>query len=93
MQGDLRLQVYLAHQQHSAPPPPLTTITMFSRLAAISVAALPILAAATPVELQARQSCSTGPIQCCQQVQSVSGFRHSFPCLTLMLTLDTRHAG
>ena len=73
MQGDLRLQVYLAHQQHSAPPPPLTAITMmFSRFAALSLAALPVLAAATPLEK--RQTCSTGAIQCCNSVQSVRNF-------------------
>ena len=66
---------------------------MFSRFAAISVAALPVLAAATPVDLEARQSCSTGAIQCCQQVQSVSDFRDPFPCLTPMLILDTRYVG
>ncbi|KAI8970904.1 hydrophobin 1 [Trametes punicea] len=41
---------------------------MFSRIAAISLGALPILAAATP--LAPRDTCSTGPIQCCQSVES-----------------------
>ncbi|KAI0777702.1 fungal hydrophobin, partial [Trametes elegans] len=49
---------------------------MFSRVAAYTVLALPLLAAATPVELQARQTCSTGAIQCCNSVttsESASG--------------------
>ncbi|KAI0653913.1 fungal hydrophobin-domain-containing protein [Cubamyces menziesii] len=42
---------------------------MFSRrVAAFTALALPLLAAATPVELEARQSCSTGAIQCCNSV-------------------------
>ncbi|KAI0746818.1 fungal hydrophobin, partial [Daedaleopsis nitida] len=43
----------------------------FSRAVAFAALGLPILAAATPVELEARQqSCSTGAIQCCQQTMS-----------------------
>ncbi|KAI1798184.1 fungal hydrophobin [Ganoderma leucocontextum] len=38
---------------------------MFSRVAVFATLALPLLAAATPVELAARQSCSTGSEQCC----------------------------
>ncbi len=45
---------------------------IFSRAVAFSVLALPLLATATPVELEKRQSCSTGPLQCCQQTQTVS---------------------
>ncbi|RPD65507.1 fungal hydrophobin [Lentinus tigrinus ALCF2SS1-7] len=46
---------------------------IFSRAVAFSALALPLLAAATPVELEARQqSCSTGAIQCCQQVQTAN---------------------
>ncbi|KAI0371971.1 fungal hydrophobin [Pilatotrama ljubarskyi] len=42
---------------------------MFSRrIIAYTALALPLLAAATPVQLEARQSCSTGAIQCCQSV-------------------------
>ncbi|KAI0628883.1 hydrophobin 2 [Trametes polyzona] len=37
---------------------------MFSRAVALAVSAMPLLAAATPLE--ARQTCSTGAIQCCQ---------------------------
>ncbi|KAI0628864.1 hydrophobin-251 [Trametes polyzona] len=37
---------------------------MFSRAVAFILTALPILAAATPLE--ARASCSTAPIQCCE---------------------------
>ncbi|RDX54522.1 fungal hydrophobin [Lentinus brumalis] len=45
---------------------------IFSRAVAFSVLALPLLATATPVELEKRQSCSTGAIQCCQQTQSAN---------------------
>ncbi|KAI0717365.1 fungal hydrophobin [Cerioporus squamosus] len=45
---------------------------IFSRAIAVSALALPLLAAATPVELERRQTCSTGPIQCCQQTQSAN---------------------
>ncbi|PIL27536.1 hypothetical protein GSI_10687 [Ganoderma sinense ZZ0214-1] len=38
---------------------------MFSRAVAFTTLALPLLAVATPVELAARQSCSTGSQQCC----------------------------
>ncbi|KAI0667102.1 hydrophobin 2 [Trametes maxima] len=38
---------------------------MFSRAVAVAFAAMPLLAVATPLE--ARQTCSTGAIQCCQQ--------------------------
>ncbi|KAI0360653.1 hydrophobin [Trametes cingulata] len=37
---------------------------MFSRIATLTLGALPILAAATP--LVTRDNCSTGPVQCCQ---------------------------
>ncbi|KAI0355207.1 fungal hydrophobin [Trametes cingulata] len=39
---------------------------MFSRAVALAIAAMPLLAAATPAPLEARQTCSTGAIQCCQ---------------------------
>lgn len=45
---------------------------MFARTAVFATLALPLLAAATPVELEARQTCSTGAIQCCSSVESVS---------------------
>ncbi|TFK79367.1 fungal hydrophobin, partial [Polyporus arcularius HHB13444] len=45
---------------------------IFSRAVAFSVLALPLLATATPVELEKRQSCSTGPLQCCQQTQTAN---------------------
>ena len=45
---------------------------MFSRVVAVSALALPLLAAATPVELVARQSCSTGSVQCCNSTVAVS---------------------
>ncbi|KAM5537112.1 hypothetical protein V8D89_009258 [Ganoderma adspersum] len=38
---------------------------MLSRAVAFTALALPLLAVATPVELVARQSCSTGSVQCC----------------------------
>ena len=49
---------------------------IFSR--ALTLAALPLLAVATPLEVrQSGSSCSTGAIQCCNEVQSVSrrGYR------------------
>ena len=45
---------------------------MFARAAAYAARALPILAVAAPVGLDKRQSCSTGPIQCCNSVTAVS---------------------
>ena len=45
---------------------------MLSRAFALAIASLPILAAATPVELDARQSCSTGDLQCCDSTETVS---------------------
>ncbi|KAI8974199.1 hydrophobin 1 [Trametes punicea] len=41
---------------------------MFSRAVALAISALPLLAAATPLE--ARADCSTGAIQCCQSTES-----------------------
>nr|QTF98737.1 hydrophobin HGFII [Grifola frondosa] len=41
---------------------------MFSRIAAVSFLALPLLAAATPV--LRRGDCNTGPIQCCQSTET-----------------------
>nr|VWO94198.1 Hydrophobin-like protein MPG1 [Ganoderma boninense] len=49
---------------------------MFSRAVAFTTLALPLLAVATPVELVARQSCSTGAVQCCNstvEANSASG--------------------
>nr|TBU29281.1 fungal hydrophobin-domain-containing protein [Dichomitus squalens] len=43
---------------------------MLTHALALAVASLPILAAATPVELEARQSCSTGEIQCCESTET-----------------------
>ncbi|KAH9950778.1 fungal hydrophobin [Amylocystis lapponica] len=43
---------------------------MFSYIATVSFFALPLLAAATP--LQPRQQCNTGPIQCCQQTEAAN---------------------
>ena len=51
---------------------------MFSRLSAIALAALPLLAVATPLETR-QDSCSTGPIQCCDQVESVRAATGSSP--------------
>ena len=55
-------------------PVQLTSIHMFSRVAAFALAALPLLAAATPLEVRGEpaSSCSTGPIQCCNTVTTVS---------------------
>ncbi|KAF8873362.1 hypothetical protein BD779DRAFT_1679263 [Infundibulicybe gibba] len=44
---------------------------MFTRIAAITTIALPILAAATAI-LPRQGSCNTGPIQCCSQVQAAN---------------------
>ncbi|KAI0644921.1 hydrophobin 2 [Trametes meyenii] len=43
---------------------------MFSRAIAVAVAAMPLLAVATPLE--ARQTCSTGAIQCCQHTATAN---------------------
>ena len=47
---------------------------MFSRVATLALAALPLLAAATPLEVRGEpaSSCSTGPIQCCNTATTVS---------------------
>ena len=48
---------------------------MFSRVAALTLVALPLLAAATPLEVRGGEppsSCSTGPIQCCNTVEKAS---------------------
>ncbi|RDX54526.1 fungal hydrophobin [Lentinus brumalis] len=49
---------------------------MFSRVAALTLVALPLLAAATPLDVRGggepASSCSTGPIQCCNSVQKAS---------------------
>ncbi|KAL1947101.1 hypothetical protein VTO73DRAFT_14062 [Trametes versicolor] len=42
----------------------------FSRAIALAIAATPLLAVATPLE--ARQTCSTGAIQCCQQTTTAN---------------------
>ncbi|KAI0764928.1 fungal hydrophobin [Fomes fomentarius] len=43
---------------------------MFSRVAAFTVAALPLLAAATPLAARGGEgSCSTGPVQCCNSTE------------------------
>ncbi|KAI0746814.1 fungal hydrophobin-domain-containing protein [Daedaleopsis nitida] len=43
---------------------------MFSRVAAFAVAALPLLAAATPLAVRGGEgSCSTGPVQCCNSLE------------------------
>ncbi|CDO71944.1 hypothetical protein BN946_scf184940.g91 [Trametes cinnabarina] len=41
---------------------------MFSRAVALAVSALPLLAAATPLE--ARSDCDTGSIQCCESTET-----------------------
>ncbi|KAI0738058.1 fungal hydrophobin [Daedaleopsis nitida] len=40
----------------------------FSRAVALAVSAMPLLAAANPIE--ARQNCDTGAIQCCQSTET-----------------------
>ncbi|EIW61062.1 fungal hydrophobin [Trametes versicolor FP-101664 SS1] len=43
---------------------------MFSRAVALTISALPLLAAATPLEARNSGSCSTGPVQCCQSTET-----------------------
>ncbi|KAM5541800.1 hypothetical protein V8D89_004529 [Ganoderma adspersum] len=46
---------------------------MFSRVATFTLAALPLLAAATALEARGGgPSCSTGPIQCCNTVEQAN---------------------
>ncbi|EJF63708.1 fungal hydrophobin [Dichomitus squalens LYAD-421 SS1] len=47
---------------------------MFPRVAAFALVALPLLAAATPLEGRGEpaSSCSTGPVQCCNTVTTAS---------------------
>ena len=61
--------VYTAQPSRILP----TRTTMFSRVATFTLAALPLLAAATALEARdGGSSCSTGPIQCCNTVEHVS---------------------
>ncbi len=58
--------------------------TMFSRIAALTLVALPLLAAATPLDVRGgggepASSCSTGDLQCCNSVQSVSSESLALP--------------
>ena len=58
---------------------------MFSRVAALTALALPLLAAATPLEARGgmpASQCNTGPVQCCNSVQTVCSMVHSlaYPC-------------
>ena len=62
---------------------------MFSRVAALTALALPLLAAATPLEARGgmpASQCNTGPVQCCNSVQDV-GFVPNVPHCTFILTL------
>ncbi|KDQ62774.1 hypothetical protein JAAARDRAFT_203826 [Jaapia argillacea MUCL 33604] len=45
---------------------------MFSKLSIAVPAALAILAVATPTSTESASSCTTGPIQCCDTVESAS---------------------
>ncbi|KAF7789954.1 hypothetical protein EIP86_000902 [Pleurotus ostreatoroseus] len=46
---------------------------MFSRLAILTALAAPLLAVATPANVErAADACSTGPIQCCNTVEKAS---------------------
>ncbi len=49
------------------------SIMMFSRPLVLAFTAMPLLAAATPVDIKARGdgSCSTGPVQCCNTTATV----------------------
>lgn len=42
-----------------------------SRLAAFVLGALPLIAAATPLDTRTAGKCSTGPLQCCKSTQKV----------------------
>ena len=71
---------------------------IFSRVVAVATLGLPLLAAATPLELEARQgapqSCTTGSIQCCQQTQSVSVQNHNRSrALTFQLQANSAFVG
>lgn len=54
---------------------PTLTFTMFARVAAFTVLALPVFAAATPAVLR-RGDCNTGSIQCCNSVHEVRASLH-----------------
>lgn len=65
---------------------PLTKTKMLSRVATFALAVMPLLAAATPLEVRGGggeppSSCSTGPIQCCNTVTQVSHQTISIPAL------------
>ncbi|KAF8886005.1 fungal hydrophobin-domain-containing protein [Infundibulicybe gibba] len=45
---------------------------MFFRISSLVVVAMPLLAAATALPRDDTGNCNTGPIQCCNQVQSAS---------------------
>lgn len=47
---------------------------MYTTIVAAAIAALPLLAASSPAgkfALKRQNNCSTGPIQCCNQVEAV----------------------
>ncbi|KAH9889334.1 hypothetical protein C8Q73DRAFT_793544 [Cubamyces lactineus] len=57
---------------------------MFTRLAALTLGAMPILAAATPLEGRTDgDSCSTGTLQCCNSVTPANSASGSVPPATL----------
>ncbi|EIW55694.1 hydrophobin-315 [Trametes versicolor FP-101664 SS1] len=55
---------------------------MSSRLTAFVLGALPLLAAATPLDTRAAGKCSTGSLQCCNSVQKAND-----PATSLLLAL------
>ncbi|KAL1944003.1 hypothetical protein VTO73DRAFT_3821 [Trametes versicolor] len=53
--------------------PSLTILTMLSStLTAFVLGALPLLAAATPLDTRTAGKCSTGPLQCCNNTQKAN---------------------
>ncbi|KAI0777031.1 fungal hydrophobin-domain-containing protein [Irpex lacteus] len=66
--------------------------THIMKFTVATVLALPLLAVATPVALETRQSagnCNTGPIQCCQQTISVSSSQANLLAGLLGIVLGT----
>ncbi|KAI0363042.1 hydrophobin-251 [Pilatotrama ljubarskyi] len=45
---------------------------MFTRAVALAISAMPLLAAATPLEARNAGSCDTGALQCCDSTETAS---------------------
>lgn len=73
LEGKWTAQVEQAHSSTSTLRASQQLSTMFSRVIAITLTALPLLAVATPLEARnAPPSCSTGALQCCDSTEKVS---------------------